>query len=65
MEHDPNAMDEPTRNTSEAGPAITETDTDPSRAAADFIGYEAADPSLYEHFWSEVLQAHASTRKLR
>jgi len=65
MAHDPNAMDEPNRNTCEASPAIPQTDTESSRAVADFIGYEAADPSLYDDFWHEVLQVHASTRKLR
>lgn len=65
MAHDPYAMDDPDRNTPEAGPAITKPDTDSWLAATDFMGYEAADPSLCDPFWSEALQAHASTRNLR
>ena len=67
MEHDPNAMNDATRNSPECAPRIDHTADQFSFAADGWnaIGYEAAAPSLHAPFWNEALLGNPPTRNLR
>jgi hypothetical protein len=64
MGNDAKAINDPTPGLPLGAPASVES-MDGTADGLAFIGYEAADPSLHAPFWSEALQAAASTRNLR
>jgi hypothetical protein len=68
MSNDSKASDPSGRGTaadSSAVPATPATTTSAADTALNFIGYEAADPSLQSAFWTETQQTGAPPRSLR